>query len=321
MASIRPRYSKHGGHLIGYQVRIDRIRKGQPAVHFAKLYDTKAEAEREAAIVESEIARNTYQDRGEIESTTLSEALDRYEREISALKKTAGKEKTVIARWKRHDLAVRSIASLRATDFAAYRDERLAEGLAGNSVRLELALISHLFTIGIKEWAWPATNPILAIRSPKIAPGRERRLDPGKDKDGKTEEARLLGECAKSRSECLDSVVRIALATGMRQSEILSLRWEDIDLEHQVAHLTDTKDTTALRSTGRSRDVPLSPAALAVLRGLLPGGGDPAITLIQPPNGRIFQVEQKQIQHSFARCRWLRKPVERWRLRRIAALC
>jgi integrase len=47
----------------------------------------------------------------------------------------------------------------------------------------------------------------------------------------------------------------------MRRSEILELRWERIDLTHQTAFLPDTKN-------GTPRTVPLSTAAVKVLRSL-----------------------------------------------------
>jgi integrase len=299
MASIRPRYSKHGGHLIGYQVRIDRIKKGLPPVHFAKLYDTKAEAEREAAIVESEIARGQYQDRREVEATTLGEALDRYEREISSGKKTHDKEKGMITRLRKHDLAHRSIASLRGVDFAGYRDERLAAGLANNSVRLELALLRHLWTIGIKEWGWPVVNPIASIRLPIPAKGRERRLSrdlspAAEGEEPKTEETRLLEACQASRSKFLEPIVRLALATGMRQGEILGLEWERIDLEKKTAHLPDTKNGTA-------RTVPLSSVAVGVLKGLLPGGDADNVTPLKAMTGLVFPIGQMGVVHAFER--------------------
>ncbi len=47
----------------------------------------------------------------------------------------------------------------------------------------------------------------------------------------------------------------------MRQGEILSLRWEHVDLQHGVAHLPTTKN-------GAPRDVPLSRKARSYLQML-----------------------------------------------------
>ena len=47
----------------------------------------------------------------------------------------------------------------------------------------------------------------------------------------------------------------------MRQGELVSLRWEHIDLNRRTVHLPDTKN-------GESRTVPLSTAAVKILRSL-----------------------------------------------------
>jgi len=75
------------------------------------------------------------------------------------------------------------------------------------------------------------------------------------------EEKRLLHACTEARNPSLLPVVRLALETAMRQSELVGLRWEHVDHTRRIAHLTDTKN-------GEARTVPLSTMALAVLRAL-----------------------------------------------------
>ncbi len=57
-------------------------------------------------------------------------------------------------------------------------------------------------------------------------------------------------------------IVRLAIETGMRQSEILGLRRGQVDLERRVVRLTDTKNNTA-------RTVPLTKLAALVLQNAL----------------------------------------------------
>ena len=109
--------------------------------------DSKAEAVIWARQIESEIDRNTFVSRAEAERTSLATALDRYEREVTSKKKGAVQERTRIRQWRQNPLANRSLASLRGSDIAAYRDARLSAGRSGSTVRLELALLSHLYTI------------------------------------------------------------------------------------------------------------------------------------------------------------------------------
>jgi len=59
-----------------------------------------------------------------------------------------------IKRWQQYPLAQRYMATLRGTDFAAYRDARRQQGRAENTIRVELQLASHLFEMARKEWGW-----------------------------------------------------------------------------------------------------------------------------------------------------------------------
>ena len=86
-------------------------KKGFPRT--SRTFDTKSEAEAWAAVVESEMARGIFVSRQESEKTTLSEALDRYEKEISSSKKGYNQERKRISQWKRHPLAIRFLASIR----------------------------------------------------------------------------------------------------------------------------------------------------------------------------------------------------------------
>ena len=63
----------------------------------------------------------------------------------------------------------------------------------------------------------------------------------------------------------LRPIVAIAVTTGMRRSEILGLRWLDVDQAHSRILLPQTKN-------GEGRIVYLSPHALVVVQSL-PGGG------------------------------------------------
>ena len=123
-------------------------------------------------------------------------------------------------------------------------------------MRLELALLSHLFTIAIKEWQLGLVyNPVMNIRKPPAGQGRNRRLSAD-------EERILLKACDQYSNPMLGWIVRTALLTCMRAGEITSLRRDQVDLEHRVVRLTDTKN-------GSARTVPLSRKALWVLAAAL----------------------------------------------------
>jgi integrase len=243
MATIR----KRGPYQ--WEVRIRK--KGYPAQ--SKTLESKKDAEDWAHDIESEMRRGVFVCRKEAENTTLTEALDRYAKEITVNKKGAPQELLRIKAWKHLPLSQRFLATLRSVDFAQYRDNRQTQGKSPSTIRLELAIISHLFNIARKEWGMESlSNPVQAIRLSPTGRPRDRRLQGD-------EEERLLTACAASRSAALKEIVIIAIETGMRLGELLALRWPEIDTEKCVAHLPDTKN-------GESRNVPLSTRAIAALR-------------------------------------------------------
>jgi integrase len=184
---------------------------------------------------------------------TLKELLERYQEEVTPLKKGAEPETNRLRLMMRHPLARRFVAGVRGVDIARWRDERLRE-VTPATVKRDLVLLGHVFEVARKEWGIHVHNPVRDIKLPPGGRPRDRRLRPG-------EEARLFTACREARNRWLLPMVQLALETAMRQGELRRLRWEHIDLHRRTAHLPDTKN-------GEARTVPLSTSAVAVLRAL-----------------------------------------------------
>lgn len=232
-----------------YQWQATIRRKGHPVQ--SKTFETKAQAKAWAAIIESEMVRNVFVDRSELERTTLGDLLTRYGREISATKKSRRTEMVTIRRFLGHQLSARSLASLRNVDFTNYINERLNEGAANNSVRLEVALLSVMFNTASSDWSIPVTNFISNIKIPAPGDARDRRLVDD-------EEQRLLAAARLSRAPSLELCIILAIETGLRSGNIVKLRWEHIDFEHGTIFVGMTKN-------GSPITVPLSRAAKSAL--------------------------------------------------------
>ena len=228
----------------------------------AKTFRTKRDAEDWSRRTEDEMVRGVYIQRSGSERLTLEKALQRYLREVSPTKKpTTQRAEATKAQQLIQHLGKYSLAALSEV-IANYRDTRLGSltnrgnPTSNNTVRLELALLSHLFTVAIQEWGLGLTfNPVLNIRKPSPGEGRNRRLMAD-------EEKRLLAAVNKHSNPMLGWIVQIALATGMRASEIASLRRSQIDIQKRIVRLSDTKNDSA-------RTVPLSKLATEVFRTAL----------------------------------------------------
>lgn len=239
-----------------YQYQVTVRRKGFPKQ--CKTFESEREAKDWAHVIESEMVRSVFTDRSELERTTLFDILSRYSIEVTLEKAGARQELDRINFWKAHPLAARSLASLRPADFSQFRDARLKE-VGGNSVRLELALISAMLNHARKEWSLPVENFVKGIRPPKAPPGRERRLMGN-------EEERLLEAAGKARAhpQQLKAAILLAIETGIREGRLAELRWEQVDL-HEGIVWVKTKDE---QHRQKLVPVPLSLKAVAIFKGL-----------------------------------------------------
>ena len=219
-----------------------------------KTFRVKRDAEDWARTTEDEIVRGVYIRRTVAEKILFSDALERYGREVTSTKKP----KTQIGERYRFGLLLRtfgqySLASITSEMVAKFRDRRLSEGKKANTVRLDLALIGHLFTVAIQEWGTGlVVNPVTLIKKPSPAKGRERRLTA-------QEEVALMQALSKHQNPMMLWIVIIAIETGMRASEITGLMRNQIDLKRRIIRLYDTKNN-------ETRTVPLTKTAVEVLR-------------------------------------------------------
>lgn len=256
MATIR----KKGPHQWHAQIR----HKGWPQQ--TRTFNTQAEAKAWATMIEREMDAGVFLSRNEAESTSFSKALEMYAEQVTSKKRSSDSELSRIQALQRHPLALRSLASIRGADMASYRDQRLAEGLAAATVRRELALISHVFTIARKEWRMESlSNPVELIRQPSVDDARDRRIlsaDVWTQQNGSLicehlDELEMI--CRYARSAELPQIVRLAVETGMRRSEIAGLMRANIDVKKRTAMLPLTKN-------GSVRGVPLSSCAAEIVK-------------------------------------------------------
>jgi integrase len=140
----------------------------------------------------------------------------------------------------------------------------------------DLILIKHCIKIARLEWGVPMpNNPVDAIRIPNGIKRRERRL-----RDGEYDA--LMQAAQSCKNTLIWPMVDFAIETGMRRSEILSLRWENLSNQERIASLPDTKN-------GSKRDVPLTLKAAQVI-GNLPAHAE-----------NIFPTSDYAVRHAWGR--------------------
>ncbi len=244
MATIQSRKSKSGE--VSYTVTVRR-RSAPPKT---ATFPTRTEAKDWGKCREAEIREHRHFPTAAPERHTMREMIERYIKDVLPQKKpaTVTAQTRQLNRWKA-ELGEYRISDVTPPLIIEKRDKLLGEDTfrkkkrSNASVCRHLAALSHCYTIAIKEWQWANDNPVRKVSKPREPRGRTRFLS--------TEErVRLLTECKESRCECLYTVVVLALSTGMRRNEIMSLRWADVSLERGELTLNETK-------SGEIRVVPL----------------------------------------------------------------
>jgi integrase len=172
--------------------------------------------------------------------------------------------KPLLGDWPARQLAQEQIAKFQA-DVAAGRNKAdvktrkcgraIVTGGKGTAAR-SLAVLGAMLEFGVKRKFIPA-NPARGVPLLKLQP-KERFLS-------EAEVARLADtlstmEAEATLSRTAATAIRLLLLTGCRKSEILSLRWDWVDIERSCLRLPDSKSGAKV--------VPFASAALEILSGL-----------------------------------------------------
>jgi len=169
-----------------------------------------------------------------------------------------------------------------------YQTERLQKNKPATVNRL-IATIKHLFTKAI-EWDMVEEEVLKRVRKVKFLEENNRRLR----YLSKEECQKLIEECDKH----LRPIVITALNTGMRRSEILTLRWaENVDLNYNFILLEQP-----MTKNGERREIPINSTLQETLTELFRGTKerprriDIPWVFYDPSTGRPYQ----NVKRSFA---------------------
>jgi hypothetical protein len=199
--------------------------------------------------------RGTFIDKTEAATTTLATALGRYIAEVTPRKKGAKQEGVRIRRWLTHPLAACALSKIRGADMSKFRDEWRRAGKSENTIRLEIALVSHLFEVARKDWSIEGlATPCKSITLPGNSTPRDRRFEGDED-------ARLFAELRKARNPSMLPMAPPGLGNRHATGRTEMLTWENVHLAKRTVVLPDTKN-------GTMRTVPLSSRAVSVLSTL-----------------------------------------------------
>jgi len=212
--------------------------------------EDKALAQRIFDKVRGEIAEGKWFDSLPGANYRFSELMAKYLAEYSAINKAETsyiRDKSLMTHLNK------TFGELYLTDItpviiSEYKVKRRAEGASPRTINYELTLMSHAFNIAIKEWEWVNDNPVKRVKKERVHNTIERWLS-------LEEEERLL----KVSPKWLQDIIIFAIHTGLRQSELLNLKWSQVDMNRQTITISEQKN-------GGIDTLPLSQTAMHVLR-------------------------------------------------------
>ena len=212
-----------------------------------------------------EVARGDYQSRAD--QTTFEQLTEAYltNRVKGQVRKPTAEdyEETI----RRHILPhfagrrVRSISMHDVEQFRAHMTKKGEQGALakGADMRLRkfgpstvnkcLTLLSMMFNYALAH-KWVTTNPAASVK--KIKTGK-RREDESAGKVLEAEDVQLVLDAADSQWRL---VIKMAIYTGLRESELMGLKWSDIDLQagdvqvsrsYRLGQFDDTKTKSSWR--------------------------------------------------------------------------
>lgn len=234
MAAIEKRKLDDG--TTSYRVKIRLKGHAPESATFSRITDAREWVQKTEADIKA--GRHF----GESKRHTLNELMDSYEQSAKHQELKSAKEMRARLSWWRTKFGEKLLQEITPAIVAQGRDALNNENLtvrrrnddgmvsrvsiekkrSGATTNRFLAALSSVCSYGVKELGWIERNPVERVTKPRENKGRVRFLD-------EVELPRFLDACRKH--DDLYLAVLLSLTTGGRHSEIMSLRWGQIDLK------------------------------------------------------------------------------------------
>lgn len=125
-----------------------------------------------------------------------------------------------------------------------------------------LALLSKIFDMAVQWEILPESHPNPARKIKKFKEEKRDRWVTSEELPNLAEQINLV------KNIYIRSALWLYLLTGMRKNELLTLKWEDVDMQQRQIRLGQTK-------SGRTHYVPISSAAKEIIEALPKKEGNP----------------------------------------------
>ncbi|MBB64048.1 MAG: hypothetical protein CMO81_03200 [Waddliaceae bacterium] len=280
MASIYKRKSKTGtGHTWKADVRL----KGHPSVTAS--FPRKQEADDWARETEYKIRQGLYNFGRKDRNNTFEQLIKRYVDDGVLEHHKASKD--TLRHLDYFTKRLGSYALVHLTPEKLLQERKYLQSSLTNkgtprnpaTINRYMSSLGGLLSYAHRNLRWIDENPCSGIIKLKENPKKKRVLKP-------EEEIRLLKACRESKANYLYCLVLLAITTGARQGELLSLQWDDIDFDNRLAYIRTSKND-------RPRTVGLVHSVADELK-LLHSNRDPQKTLVFASKTAFGRLDPKK---------------------------
>ena len=263
------RQTYHDLKIVGLQIRVTptgvktfsvfrRVKNGSPIrITLGKYPDlTIEQARRQASEINAQIANKENPIdaiRKNKQELTLDELFKEYLNRCGNFNKRPDKARSNY-RLYLSSIGKKKLSTIRHEEVSRLHS-RLGQERGFVTANIALKLLHVMFNKAINEWRiWEGINPAHGIKKfPEKS--RDRFLQ-------EDELPRFFDTLNKEKNLTIRDFILISLLTGARKSNVLSMRWEDINFERNEWRIEDTKN-------GIPQSIPLTAEAIKILRDRL----------------------------------------------------
>ena len=185
-----------------------------------------------------------------IRRCTFNELADKYDNFVKKQRSYSSKKYII----KKLQAQFRNIPLVRFNSalLEQFQTDKLNAGHKPATVNRYITTLKHMFTKAL-DWEMVSEDTINKVKKVKQLEENNQRL-------------RYLTpeECERLINSCCDylkAIVLTALHTGMRKTEILKLKWKQVDMKNGFIHLSETK-------SGKRRSIPINETLYITLKSI-----------------------------------------------------
>lgn len=209
------------------------------------------------------------------EEPTFAELFKEYGERHGKKKRSWNTDESIYNNHLEKPLGKRKLSAVNRETISRILSDLEKAGKSGGTVNNVRALISSIYSRAI-EWGYASANPVVGVKT-RSKVKRDRFLQ-------SDELPRFFKALAEEPNATLRDYILMALLTGARRSNLLAMRWHDVNLADGVWRIPRTKN-------GTPQNVTLSPEAITILEARNESADDDEV-FVFPGVGESGHIEE-----------------------------